>query len=105
MTPSTPSLSPTARSSSPVTSAGWTTLQGNDFKGPGAVDRLGIGAIDPVVGTALPWNPGKIIEGVLGGFDLYFTDLGLWVGHFEKYLGRKPNGTRELHEVLGLLPF
>jgi hypothetical protein len=78
---------------------------GRDFKGPGAVDRLGIGAIDPVSGRALAWNPSKSVEGGRGGFDLYFTSRGLWVGHFEKYLGKGTNGARELHEGLGLLPF
>lgn len=78
---------------------------GRDFKGAGAVDRVGIGAIDPVSGKALAWNPGKSIEGGRGGFDLYITSRGLWVGHFEKYLGKGTDGARELHEGLGLLPF
>jgi len=81
---------------------------GRDTKGPGAVDRLGIAAIDPVSGKATSWNPGKSVEGGLGGFDLYFTARGLWVGHFEKYLGRTDTGTTpaaELHEGLGLLPY
>lgn len=74
---------------------------GRDSKGPGAVDRMGIGAVDPTTGRALSWNPGKSIEGGLGGFDLYFTGRGLWVAHFEQRLGTP----RELHEGLGLLPF
>jgi hypothetical protein len=79
---------------------------GHNTKGPGAVDRLGIAAIDPLSGKALAWNPGKSVEGGLGGFDLYFTGRGLWVGHFEKYLGRNNAGTgMELHEGLGLLPY
>jgi hypothetical protein len=77
---------------------------GRDTKGPGAVDRLGIGAIDPAIGRATSWNPTKSVEGGLGGFDLYFTSRGLWVGHFERTLGTGPNG-RELHEGLGLLPY
>ncbi len=77
---------------------------GKDTKGPGAVDRLGIGAIDPVTGKATAWNPSKSVEGGMGGFDLHFTARGLWVGHFERYLGRNSAG-RELHEGLGLLPF
>jgi hypothetical protein len=80
--------------------------QGRDSKGPGAVDRLGIGAIDPTTGKALSWNPGKSVEGGEGGYDLYFTSRGLWVGHFEMYLGRNNAGTGgELHEGLGLLPY
>ena len=77
---------------------------GRESKGPGAVDRLGIGAVNPVTGRALSWNPTKSTEGGLGAFDLYFTSRGLWVGHFERYLGTGPNG-RELHEGVGLLPY
>lgn len=77
---------------------------GRDTKGEGAVDRLGIGAIDPVTGKATAWNPTKSVEEGRGGFDLYFTSQGLWVGHFEKKLGTGPTG-RELHEGLGLLAY
>ena len=52
--------------------------QGVDTKGPGAVDRPGIGAIDPVTGKALAWNPTK--DRGIGGKDLYATSAGLWVG-------------------------
>jgi hypothetical protein len=51
---------------------------GEDDAGPGAVEREGIGAIDPKTGKALPWNPGKT-RGV-GGKDLLATEAGLWVG-------------------------
>ncbi len=51
---------------------------GRDTAGPGAVSRQGIGAIDPTLGTALSWNPGKT-RGV-GGKDLLATSTGLWVG-------------------------
>jgi Domain of unknown function (DUF5122) beta-propeller len=51
---------------------------GNNSAGPGAVSRPGIGAIDPVTGKALSWNPGKS-RGV-GGKDLLATPAGLWVG-------------------------
>ncbi len=78
---------------------------GRDTKGAGAVDRQGIGSIDPVSGKATSWNPSKSTEGGLGGFDLYFTSRGLWVAHFERYLGTGPTGARELHEGVGLLPF
>ncbi len=52
--------------------------EGKNDAGPGAVPREGIGAIDPELGTALPWNPGKT-RGV-GGRDLLVTQAGLWVG-------------------------
>ncbi len=44
----------------------------------GAVTREGIGAINPVTGLALPWNPGK--TRAVGGKVLYATPAGLWVG-------------------------
>jgi hypothetical protein len=51
---------------------------GRDSAGPGAVDRPGIGAIDPGTGKALSWNPTKT-RGV-GGKDFLATSAGLWVG-------------------------
>lgn len=73
--------------------------QGRDSKGPGAVDARGLGAIDPNTGKALNWNPTKGIGGGDGAYKLYFTERGLWVGHFETYIsGRK-------HEGVGLLPY
>jgi hypothetical protein len=51
---------------------------GRDSAGVGAVSRPGIGAIDPVTGKALSWNPTKT-RGV-GGKDLLATSAGLWVG-------------------------
>jgi hypothetical protein len=51
---------------------------GRDDAGPGAVERPGIGAIDPATGQALPWNPTKT-RGV-GGKDFLATSAGLWVG-------------------------
>ena len=44
----------------------------------GAVSRPGIGAIDPVTGLALPWNPTKSRNH--GTMVLYATPQGLWVG-------------------------
>jgi hypothetical protein len=51
---------------------------GRDTAGPGAVERPGIGAIDPMTGHALSWNPTKT-RGV-GGKDFRATAAGLWVG-------------------------
>lgn len=45
--------------------------------GPGAVNRIGIGAIDPDTGAALPWAPRK--PGAIGGKELLATPRGLWV--------------------------
>jgi hypothetical protein len=46
--------------------------------GGGAVQRLGIGAIDPQTGKALPWNPAKPAQ--IGGKAFLATTAGLWVG-------------------------
>ncbi len=58
---------------------------GTDSAGAGAVDRPGIGAIDPATGAALPWNPGK--SRAVGGKDMLLTASGLWVGSDGKYFG------------------
>jgi len=60
---------------------------GNDFAGPGAVSRPGIGAIDPTTGRALAWNPTK--TRAVGGKELYATADGLWVGSDGKYYNSK----------------
>jgi hypothetical protein len=46
--------------------------------GGGAVARFGIGAINPVTGKALRWNPVK--SATLGGKAFLATSTGLWVG-------------------------
>lgn len=56
---------------------------GRNSAGEGAVDRPGGGAIDPVSGKALPWNPVK--RAVVGGYDFLATRAGLWVGSDGKY--------------------
>lgn len=55
-----------------------------DEQGPGAVTRNGIGAIDPVTGKALPWNPGKTRGH--GTEELYTTPEGLWLGSDGRYV-------------------
>lgn len=51
---------------------------GKNSAGPGAVVRKGIGAIDPVTGKALAWNPPK--PAAQGGQDFLVTAGGLWIG-------------------------
>ncbi len=50
---------------------------GQNAAGPGAVSRPGIGAIDPLTGKALEWNPIK--PAAQGGHDFLVTQAGLWV--------------------------
>lgn len=69
---------------------------GSDFAGPGAVSRPGIGAIHPVTGQALPWNPTK--SRYHGTMVLYATPAGLWVGSDGDKFGR------EDHYGIGFAP-
>ncbi|HEX9847626.1 MAG TPA: hypothetical protein VGB33_04330 [Acidimicrobiia bacterium] len=69
---------------------------GSDSAGLGAVERPGIGAIDPVTGKALAWNPTHSRNN--GITVLYATSRGLWVGS---------DGTRfggEDHAGIGFAP-
>lgn len=61
--------------------------QGRDSAGPGAVERPGIGAIDPATGLALPWNPTK--DRGVGGKDLLVTARGLWVASDTAHIGHE----------------
>jgi hypothetical protein len=70
--------------------------QGHDSAGPGAVERPGIGAIDPVTGKALAWNPTKSREH--GTTVLFATSRGLWVGSDGTRFGR------EDHAGIGFAP-
>ncbi|GAA0797546.1 PKD domain containing protein [Spirilliplanes yamanashiensis] len=71
---------------------------GTDAKGPGpgAVSRVGIGAIHPVTGKAMPWNPTRA-RGI--GVRVFLsTPYGLIVGSDTDQLGR------EYHGRLGMFP-
>ena len=49
---------------------------GRDSAGAGAVSRPGGGAINPVTGLALPWNP--VMPQQAGGFQILPTATGVW---------------------------
>ena len=49
---------------------------GKDTKVAPAVDRLGGGAVDPVTGLALPWNP--VMPQQSGGYQILPTATGVW---------------------------
>ena len=53
-----------------------------------AVQRLGIGAIDPDTGRALPWAPEKRAQ--IGGRALVATADGLWVGSDSEHFNGEP---------------
>ncbi len=50
--------------------------------------RLGVGAIDPATGLALPWDPSKPAQ--LGGKDFLATPEGLWIGSDSRRIDGKP---------------
>ncbi|GHJ45382.1 hypothetical protein Cs7R123_27240 [Catellatospora sp. TT07R-123] len=70
---------------------------GQKSKGPGAVDRPGIAALDPVSGLALPWNPTRSRGEGVRAFAL--CDRGLLVGSDTDELGH------EYHARIGLFPY
>ncbi|MEV0460586.1 delta-60 repeat domain-containing protein [Catellatospora methionotrophica] len=70
---------------------------GQKSKGPGAVDRPGIAALDPVTGRALDWNPTRTRgQGVRTFVN---SPKGLLVGSDTDELGR------EYHARIGLFPY
>jgi hypothetical protein len=71
---------------------------GSDAKGPGpgAVSRVGIGAVSPTTGKALAWNPTRA-RGV-GVRAFLVTPRGLIVGSDTDQLGH------EYHGRLGMFP-
>lgn len=64
--------------------------------GPGAVARVGIGALNPKTGKALPWNPTR--DRGVGVRAFVSTPAGLLVGSDTEMLGR------EYHGRLGMFP-
>ena len=61
---------------------------GIDYAGPGAVPRAGLSAIDPISGTPLSWNPGRVPLGA-GASALYATESGLWLGSDTERIGNQ----------------
>ena len=58
---------------------------GRDNPGPGAVDRLGGGAIHPTSGLALDWNPRMPQQS--GGYQIVPTATGVWFATDATYFG------------------
>lgn len=59
---------------------------GSDSSQPGAVMRVGLGALDPKNGMPFTWNPGRDPKGI-GAFELTLTSTGLYVGSDTDYFG------------------
>lgn len=68
----------------------------SDRKGPGALKRFGLAALDPRNGLPFSWNPGRLRGWGVWGFAS--TDDGLWIGHDTAEVGG------ETHERLALMP-
>jgi PKD repeat protein len=69
---------------------------GSDSAGPGAVDRPGLSALDPLTGVPFQWNPTRTTG--VGVFDLLATDSGLWIGDDTDFVGH------EYHFKLAFFP-
>lgn len=67
------------------------------YKGPGAVDRQGIAALDPVTGIPLNWNPGR--DRGLAVWDFLATSDGLWVANDTEHIGHY-----EYHGRIAMFP-
>ncbi|GII25546.1 delta-60 repeat domain-containing protein [Planosporangium mesophilum] len=69
---------------------------GHKSAGPGAVSRIGIAALNPVTGKALPWNPTRTRGAGVRAFAA--TPAGLIVGSDTEELGH------EYHGRIGMFP-
>ena len=72
---------------------------GYDYAGPGAVPRPGMGALDPINGLPLAWNPGRNPRGA-GAYAMFASPTGLYVGSDTDYFGN----FQSKHKKIGFFP-
>ncbi|MGW5672899.1 hypothetical protein [Micromonospora sp. NPDC003776] len=77
---------------------------GNDSAGAGAINRFGLGALDPINGMPLVWNPGR--SGAPSGTTTWGPIMWeLWRGSTGLYAGFDSDGLgNEYHGRMGLFP-
>jgi len=77
---------------------------GSDTNGPGAVDRLGIGAVDPVNGLPINWNPRR--SGAPAGTTAWDSAVPvIWRGPDGIYVGQNSDGLGgEYHGRFAMFP-
>jgi hypothetical protein len=71
----------------------------SDHPGPGSVPRPGLGALNPVNGLPLPWNPGRQPRGA-GAYAMFASPTGVYVGSDTGYIGN----FRYHHEKIAYFP-
>jgi hypothetical protein len=77
---------------------------GSDVDGPGAVDRLGVGAVDPSNGLPINWNPRR--SGAPAGTTAWGSAVPvIWRGTDGIYVGQNSDGLgNEYHGRFGMFP-
>ncbi len=73
--------------------------KGADNAGPGGVPRPGMGALDPLSGVPLAWNPGRNPRGA-GAYAMFVGTNGLYVGSDTDYIGNN----KYKHQKLAYFP-
>lgn len=79
---------------------------GNDSAGAGAIDRLGIGALDPSNGMPVNWNPRRAADTLPAGTTAWGSAVPvLWRGTDGIYFGQNSDAMgNEYHGRLGMFP-
>ncbi|MFY1701578.1 MULTISPECIES: hypothetical protein [Micromonospora] len=78
----------------------------SDVAGNGAIDRLGIGAVNPATGMPLNWNPRRTASSLPTGASSWGSSVPvIWRGTDGIYFGHNSDGMgNEYHGRLGMFP-